>query len=194
MSSNSLHHDVSPRFHSTEVAVNGRQHRPCRTPLALCTAAWAEVVSPRQMKGCRANSLPKWAARIIFLVEEAAHDHDISGRVAAQLRHARRATGSRHRCRRNIDDTAAMSAAATTTAARIAAEEQRHSTNTSRIASVQVGERARSSEWTASQLSQAMSTCLLHFNIFFLDGFLSTRLQLFIRKRNPEKFSSPAAG
>ena len=92
---------ASPWFHSTEVVVAAQT-----VPHAFARQrpAWAEVVSPRQMKGCRANSLPKWAARIIFLVEEAAHDHDISGRVAAQLRHARRATGSRHRCRRSIGD------------------------------------------------------------------------------------------
>ena len=40
------------------------------------------------MKGCRADSLPKGAASIIFLDEDAAHDHGISGRVAAQLRQA----------------------------------------------------------------------------------------------------------
>ena len=100
------------------------------------------------MKGCRADSLPKGAASIIFLDKDAAHDHGISGRVAAQLRHAGVRLAVVIAAGAALTTTAAMSAAATTTAARIAADEQRHSTNTSRIASVRarVGERARSSE------------------------------------------------
>ena len=111
----------------------------------LRTAGWAEVVSPRQMKSRRADSPPKGTAGITFLAEGAAHDHDISGRVAAQLRHAGVRLAVVIAAGAALTTTAAMSAAATTTAARIAADEQRHSTNTSRIASVRarVGERAR---------------------------------------------------
>ena len=113
-----------------------------------CTAGWAEVVSPRQMKSRRADSPPKGTAGITFLAEGAAHDHDISGRVAAQLRHAGVRLAVVIAAGAALTTTAAMSAAATTTAARIAADEQRHSPNTSRIASVRarVGERARSRE------------------------------------------------
>ena len=100
------------------------------------------------MKGCRANSLPKGAESIIFLDEDAAHDHGISCRVAAELRHAGVRLAVVIAAGATSTTTAAMSAAATTTAATIAAEEQHHSTNTSRIASVRarVGERARSRE------------------------------------------------
>ena len=98
-----------------------------------CTAGWAEVVSPRQMKGCRADRLPEGAAGITFLAEEAAHDHDISGRVAAQLRHAGVRLAVVIAASATLTTTATMSAAAATTAAKIAAEEQHHSTNTGRF-------------------------------------------------------------
>ena len=99
-----------------------------------CTAGWAEVVSPRQMKGCRADSLPKGAASIIFLDEDAAHDHGISCRVAAELRHAGVRLAVVIAAGAAMATTAAMSAAAMTAAARAAAMGQRHSINTSRIA------------------------------------------------------------
>ena len=103
---------------------------------------------PPDVKSRRADSPPKGTAGITFLAEGAAHDHDISGRVAAQLRHAGVRLAVVIAAGAALTTTAAMSAAATTTAARIAADEQRHSTNTSRIASVRarVGERARSRE------------------------------------------------
>ena len=56
--------------------------------LRLACGRLAEFVSPRQMKGCRADSLPKEAASIIFLDDDAAPDHGISSRVAARLRDA----------------------------------------------------------------------------------------------------------
>ena len=151
--------------------MNGRQH----TVSHACTAGWAEVVSPRQMKSCRADSPPKGTAGITFLAEGAAHDHDISGRVAAQLRHAGVRPAVVIAAGSTSTTTAAMSAAATTTAAMIAAEEQHHSTNTSRIASVRarVGERARS--WDpASQLTSTTFGFLLVYFILtcFLHGFL----------------------
>ena len=75
--------------------------------------------------------------------------------VAAQLRHAGVRLAVVIAAGAALTTTAAMSAAATRTAARIAADEQRHSTNTSRIASVRarVGERARSSEPAMSTMS-----------------------------------------
>ena len=85
------------------------------------------------MKGCRANSLPKGAASIIFLDEDAAHDHGISGRVAAQLRQAGERLAVVIAAGAATATTAAMSAAATTAAAK-AAMDQQQSTNTSRIA------------------------------------------------------------
>ena len=86
------------------------------------------------MKGCRANSLPKGAASIIFLDEDAAHDHGISGRVAAQLGQAGVRLAVVIAAGAAKATTAAMSAAAMTAAARAAAMGQRHSINTSRIA------------------------------------------------------------
>ena len=86
------------------------------------------------MKGCRADSLPKGAASIIFLDEDAAHDHGISCRVAAELRHAGVRLAVVIAAGAAMATTAAMSAAAMTAAARAAAMGQRHSINTSRIA------------------------------------------------------------
>ena len=86
------------------------------------------------MKGFRADSLPKGAGSIIFLDEDATHDHGISVRVAAQLRHAGERLAVVIAAGAATATTAAMSAAATTAAARAAAMGQWHSINTSRIA------------------------------------------------------------
>ena len=86
------------------------------------------------MKGCRADSLPKGAESIIFLDEDAAHDHGISCRVAAELRHAGVRLAVVIAAGAAMATTAAMSAAAMTAAARAAVMGQRHSINTSRIA------------------------------------------------------------
>ena len=86
------------------------------------------------MSGCRANSLPKGAASIIFLDDEAAPDHGISSRVAARLRDAGERLAVVIPAGAATATTAAMSAAAMTAAARAAAMGQRHYINTSRIA------------------------------------------------------------
>ena len=102
------------------------------------------------MSGCRANSLPKGAASIIFLDEDAAHDHGISGRVAAQLRQAGVRLAVVIAAGAATATTAAMSAAAMTAAARAAAMGQRHSINTSRIA-------WEEHEWASALAIQASS-------------------------------------
>ena len=117
------------------------------------------------MKGCRANSLPKGAASIIFLDEEAAHDHGISGRVAAQLRQAGVRLAVVIAAGAATATTAAMSAAAMTAAARAAAMGQRHSINTSRIA-------WEEHEWASALAIQASSEVTNVNNVRFLHFLL----------------------
>ena len=117
------------------------------------------------MKGCRANSLPKGAASIIFLDEDAAHDHGISGRVAAQLRHAGERLAVVIAAGAATATTAAMSAAAMTAAARAAAMGQRHSINTSRIA-------WEEHEWASALAIQASSEVTNVNNVRFLHFLL----------------------
>ena len=123
------------------------------------------VVSPRQMKGCRADSLPKGAASIIFLDKDAAHDHGISGRVAAQLRQASVRLAVVIPAGAATATTAAMSAAAMTAAARAAAMGQRHSINTSRIA-------WEEHEWASALAIQASSEVTNVNNVRFLHFLL----------------------
>ena len=117
------------------------------------------------MKGCRANSLPKGAASIIFLDEDAAHDHGISGRVAAQLRQAGVRLAVVIPAGAATATTAAMSAAAMTAAARAAAMGQRHSINTSRIA-------WEEHEWASALAIQASSEVTNVNNVRFLHFLL----------------------
>ena len=86
------------------------------------------------MSGCRADSLAKGAASIIFLDDEAGSDHGILGGVPAQLRQAGEQLAGVIAAGAATATTAAMSAAAMTAAARAAAMGQRHYINTSRIA------------------------------------------------------------
>ena len=117
------------------------------------------------MKGCRADSLPKGAASIIFLDEDAAHDHGISGRVAAQLRQAGVRLAVVIAAGAATATTAAMSAAAMTAAARAAAMGQRHSINTSRIA-------WEEHEWASALAIQASSEVTNVNNVRFLHFLL----------------------
>ena len=118
------------------------------------------------MKGCRANSLPKGAASIIFLYKDAAHDHGISGRVAAQLRQAGERLAVVIAAGAATATTAAMSAAAMTAAARAAAMGQRHFMNTSRIAwEEHEWASARDSSESASRTSTTSDFYLFYLKI-----------------------------
>ena len=124
------------------------------------------------MKGCRANSLPKGAESIIFLDEDAAHDHGISCRVAAQLRHAGVRLAVVIAAGAATATTAAMSAAAIDDGGSKSSSDgpaALHQHEQDRLGRARVGERARDS--ASSEVTNVDNVGFLPF-LLKISGFV----------------------